>query len=451
MFEKKSVYILIQVFTCLLFTCGTAFCQNTFHNVQAVSVESFLNSLGAVSSVSRRGETLEGTVQCVKYTGLRWLRTGYEDSAPVEDFIQLHEQAGTMVSYGLLSGNSDIQRLITDAKQLAKAGALLALEGSNEPNNWEITYQGEKGGGKKSWLPVAKMHRDLYAAVKSDPDLRTYPVWATCETGAQTDNVGLQFLSIPDDANTLLPSGTTFADAANCHNYITHPSWTGLHNNQTWLSSDPTRNCPVDGLYGNFGNTWLNHFAGYTEEELQTLPRVTTETGYAVNPKDGVTEEIQARLYLNLYLSQFKRGWKHTAIYLLKGRSNEPEHESFAFYTLDYQPKIAAQYIHNFTAILADNKAVRHPGILNYTISEQPETTHDLLLQKSNGHFILLIWGERFGDGGTDYITVRFGTKCKQIIVYDPIAGVSAIETFEKTDSINLDVNDHPVIVEIIL
>jgi hypothetical protein len=451
-FGKKNRYILFMaIYVYLLFISGTAFSQNVSHDVEAVSVVKFLNSMGAVSSVSRRGETLEGTVQCMKYTGLRWLRAGYEDNAPLNDFIQLHRQAGTVVSYGLLSGHSDIQRLINDAKQLAKADALLALEGSNEPNNWEITYQGEKGGGKNSWLPVAKMHRDLYAAVKSDPDLRAYPVWATCETGAQTDNTGLQFLTIPDGANTLLSAGTTFADAANCHNYITHPSWQGLHNNQTWLSADPAKNCPVDGLYGNFGNTWLNHFAGYTEEELMTLPKVTTETGYAINRKDGVTEEIQARLYLNLYLSQFKRGWKYTAIYLLKGRANEPEHELYALYTLDYQPKTAARYLHNFTTVIADIKDILHPGKLNYIIPEQPETTHDLLLQKSNGHFVLLIWGERFGDGGTDNISVCFGKKCRQITVYDPTVGISPIRIYRKTDSINLKTSDHPVIVEIII
>jgi hypothetical protein len=448
----RNGYILfVGMFICLSFACKTTFSQDRFPDVEAVSAINFLNSLGAVSSVSRRGETLNGTVQCMKYTGLRWLRTGYEDNADVEDFIQLHRQTGTVVSYGLLSGHSDIQRLITEAKQLAKAGALLALEGSNEPNNWSITYSGEKGGGKDSWLPVAKMHRDLYEMAKNDPDLQTYPVWATCETGAQTDNTGLQFLTIPDSANTLLPAGVTFADAANCHNYITHPSWPGLHNNQTWLSADPTRNCPVDGLYGNFGNTWLNHFEGYTEKELLSLPRVTTETGYAINQKDGVTEEIQARLYLNLYLSQFKRGWKHTAIYLLKGRSNEPEHESYAFYTLDYQPKIAAHYLHNFTTVLADNVDVRHPGKLNYIIPGQPDTTHDLLLQKSNGHFALIIWGERFGDGGTDYITICFEKKCRQITVFDPTVGVSAIRTSGETDFINLDVSDHPVILEIVL
>ena len=417
--------------------------------VKAVDVTCFLNSLGAVSSVSRRGETADGTIRCLQYTGLRWLRTGYEDNAPIADFISVHRATGVTFSYGMLSGHSDIQRLVDDAGQLADAGALLAVEGSNEPNNWEITYQEEKGGGKNSWLPVAYMHRDLYKMVKNNPKLKNYPVWATCETGAQTDNVGLQFLTIPENAQTLMPPGTVFADYANCHNYITHPSWSGLHNNQTWQSANPSKNCPVDGLYGNFGNTWMNHFQGYSEEELLTLPKVTTETGFAIAPESGVTEEIQARLYLNLYFSQFKRGWKHTAIYLLKGRSNEPAHESYAFYTLDYKPKKAAHYLHNLTTILACDKAIKHPGEMQYTIPDQPETTHDLLLQKGKGCFLLALWGERFADNVTDEIKVVFGKKIKKISVFDPTTGVSAIRELKNTDSVEISLSNHPLILEI--
>ena len=417
--------------------------------VEAVSVSKFLNSLGAVSSISRRGETLEGSVECMKYTGLRWLRAGFEDRAPVEDFIQFYERTGTKISYGMLSGHAEISRLIDGAKQLAEKGALLALEGSNEPNNWGITYQGEKGGGKDSWMPVAKMHRDLYSTVKNDPFLKKYPVWAASETGAQTDNTGMQFLTIPEGANTLIPAGTQYADYANCHNYIVHPSWPGLHDNQTWVSSDPLKECPVDGLYGNFGVTWLKKFQGYTDEELISLPRVTTETGYAVTPEDGVTEEVQARLYLNLYLSQFKRGWEYTAVYLLKGRANEALHEKYAFYTLDYKPKQAAHYMHNFTTILADDKESAPAGKLNYSIPDQPVTTHDLLLRKSNGNFVLILWGERFASKGSDDIKLQLGKKHSKVIVYDPTIGIEPINVYSKVNSVDLSLSDHPVIVEI--
>ena len=48
---------------------------------------------------------------------------------------------------------------------------------------------------------------------------------------------------------------------------------------------------------------------------------MTTETGCTI---DGpITEEIQALNLLSMYLDQFKRGWSHTAVYLLRDRTDE--------------------------------------------------------------------------------------------------------------------------------
>ena len=412
----------------------------------AVSVNDFLNSIGVCSSVTGRGETLAGTIDALNYTGIRFIRCGLEDRISVDDMIDLHNRTGARIAYGLLSGGTDLDRLIRQAKQLASAGALLAVEGNNEPNNWGIRYQGEAGGRNRSWLPVAKLQRDLCKAVKSDPVLKNCPVWNITESGAETDNVGLQFLTIPPGAGTLMPDGTVYADYANCHNYITHPSWRGLHDNQTWRSASPGRDCPVDGLYGNYGSTWRNHFPGYSESRLSALPRVTTETGYPVGGE--VTEEIQARLFLNLYLSQFARRWSHTAIYLLRTRSNEPAHERYAMYKMDYTPKQAAHYLHNLTTILKDGGPAFSPGKLNYSIPGQPPTVHDLLLQKSDGTFELVVWGERFA-GGSDTITINLGTAYAKANIYDPTTGKSPTQILTNTASAELTLTDHPLIIEL--
>ncbi len=214
---------------------------------------------------------------------------------------------------------------------MAAADALLAFEGNNEPNNWGVTYQGEQGGGRApSWLAVAKLQRDLYRAVKSDPVLKKYPVWSISEGGAEADNVGLQFLTIPQAPAHRCPRERKYADFANVHNYIYHPRSPGLQDNKTWNAADPTSACKVDGLYGNYGVTWAKHFRGYSETELLTLPRVTTETGCTI---DGpITEEIQALNLLSMYLDQFKRGWSHTAVYLLRDRTDEGGNQSFGFF-----------------------------------------------------------------------------------------------------------------------
>ena len=42
----------------------------------------------------------------------------------------------------LLPINGDIAASLAEYETLAAAGALLAAEGPNEPNNWHVTYQG---------------------------------------------------------------------------------------------------------------------------------------------------------------------------------------------------------------------------------------------------------------------------------------------------------------------
>ena len=207
----------------------------------AIRADDFLSSIGVCSAVSRRGENLARTIDAVRYLGLRWIRTGYESGIPVDDLLELHRQTGIRFSYGMMSGGTNVTRLLDGARQLASAGALIAIEGNNEPNNWGITYEGQRGGRTNTWLPVAKLQRDLYRAVKSDPVLKEYPVWSLSESGAETDNVGLQFLTIPNGAETLMPEGTGFADYANCHNYMTHPSWRGCTTTRHGLQPIPAR------------------------------------------------------------------------------------------------------------------------------------------------------------------------------------------------------------------
>lgn len=416
--------------------------------VIAVGANEFLSSIGVCSAISRRGENLASTIDAAGYLGLRWLRVGYESNIPVADLVELHNQTGVRFSYGLMSGGTDIARLLAGARQLASAGALLALEGSNEPNNWGVTYQGEAGGRDLSWLPVAKLQRDLYHAVKNDRVLSKYPVWSISENGAETDNVGLQFLTIPDGAGCLMPDGTRYADYANCHNYMTHPGWPGLHDNQTWIAADPTSACKVDGLYGNYGLTWRRHYPGYSEADLATLPRVTTETG--VKLEGPVTEQIQASLYLSVYLAQFKRGWSTTCIYLLRDRTDESGNQTFGFYRPDYSPRPAATCLHNLTTILADDGSSRSRGTLNYTIPNQPAAVHDLLLQKSDGTFDLVVWGERF-TGGSDNVTVNLDAAYATVEVYDPTTGTSPTQTLTNVSSVSLTLSDHPMIIEIIV
>ena len=415
----------------------------------ATPTATFLDSVGVVTTFPDRGQPIERTIDMVRHCGFRWVRGGIEgltDHGPttLQTYLDLHRATGVRFDWGLVSGGTDVSKLIATGKQLAAADALLAVEGNNEPNNWGVTYHGEVGGGKApSWLAVAKLQRDVYAAVKGDPALARYPVWSMSEVGAERDDVGLQFLTIPDGAKTLMPAGTRYADAANCHNYVYHPNAPKPADNKTWDAADPSAASHVDGLYGNFGRTWGKHFPGYPQAELDALPRVSTETGAAVG--GPVTERIHGLNLLSLYLDQFKRGYSHTSVYLLRDRADEGGNQAYGFYRPDYTPRPAAVYLHNLTTILADTGTTPKAGSLDYAVVDPPKTAHDLLLRRSDGAFQLIVWDERLA--GEDRVTVRFGVDQPSVRVYDPTVGVDPVRTEAKVRSLDLTLGDHPVVI----
>jgi hypothetical protein len=417
----------------------------------AIATNDFLDSIGVVTALPDRGQPLARTIEMIRYGGFRWVRAGLEglsDNGPttLQTFLDLHRETGVRLSWGLVSGGTDLQKLLETGRVLAQAGALLAFEGNNEPNNWGITYQGEKGGGHEpSWLAVAKLQRDLYQAVKSDPLLARYPVWSISEAGAERDNVGLQFLTIPPGAHTLMPDGTNYADYANLHNYIYHPHSPYPADNKTWDAADPTAASRVDGLSGNFGVTWARRFRGYAPQQLDTLRRVTTETGAGI--EGPVTEELHGLNLMNMYLAQFKRGYSHTSVYLLRDRTDEGGDQSFGFYRADYSPRKAAIYLHNLTSILADQGILARPGQFDVAVVDPPGTVHDLLLQHSDGTFQLVVWDERLS--GQDRVTVDLGATRPSARIYDPTTGVEPVRTLINVGSLELSLSDHPVIIAI--
>lgn len=166
----------------------------------ALRATDFLNSIGIDSTFPDRGQPLPKTIEMIRYAGFRWVRGGIEGltargPTTVQTYLDLHRQTSVRFSWGLVSGGTDFKKLVQTAKQLAATDALLAFEGNNEPNNWGVTYQGENGGGRvPSWQAVAKLQRDLYTAVKSDPTLKKYPVWSITEGGAG----GQRRIAVPD-------------------------------------------------------------------------------------------------------------------------------------------------------------------------------------------------------------------------------------------------------------
>ena len=243
--------------------------------VQAVAAMAFLDSIGVNAHLGQGVDAPLPSAAALAYAGIRELR----DDGNVGNLLSVSQQAGVRIDY-LCNQGQTMPGDLAEVQILADAGALLSVEGPNEPNNQPVTYDGGTSGA--SFIPVAEYQRDLYAAVKADPGLRGIPVFASSEAGgSEPDNVGLQFITIPTDAGTLLPPGTVYADFANTHNYVCGHS-SQLSDNLCTNATSPTLNGDWDGLYVEYGYTWNGHFPGYSNPQLLSLPRVTTETGRPV-------------------------------------------------------------------------------------------------------------------------------------------------------------------------
>ena len=403
----------------------------------SVGADDFLSSLGVNTHVDQ-GVSGGSYIEPLRYLGVRNIRDGGRNSLQTR---LINRETG--VRLDLLNNGGDLDFPIATGKALAASGALMAFEGPNEANNFPITYNGQTGGDAKSWAAVAQFQQALYAAVKSDPDLRGYPVFAPSEAGGETDNVGLQYLIIPNGAGATFPDGTKYADYANPHNYVSGTR--GIYiNNQAWNAADPTLDGPWDGLFVEYGITWRHHFRGYPSDALLTLPRVTTETGWD-SLHDIGGERTQGTVLVNTYLAQFKRGWRYTFIYQLRDGEGGDGHQGL--FNSNSTPKLAATYIHNLTAILADKTPVVSPGSLDYSITDQPATVHDLLIQKSNGTFELVVWDENVG--GSDNVTVNLGHPYPTVNIYDVTVGALPTQKLTHSNSIPLKLSDHALIIEL--
>ena len=404
----------------------------------AINVGDFLDSIGVCTHVAQGVDAPSQGATALSYAGIRNVRDDGNPDA-VKDWIAMHQSAGVRVC---MLPDSDVATTIDMAKQLNAAGALLAVEGPNEANNFPVTYEGQTSTSAMTFVPVAHFQRDLYAAVKAEPSLKGIPVFHASEAGgSEPDNVGLQFLTIPSGAGATMPDGTRYADYANTHNYVCGHS-SKLVDNVAWSASDPTLNGDWDGPYVEYGHTWHGGFAGYSSADLVPLPKVTTETGWVTSGSNAITEEQQGRLFLNLYLAAFTRGFAYTFIYMLR---DDPNQGYWGLFDTSYQAKKSGTYLHNLTTVLTGAEA-KTPGKLSYAIAGKPATVHDLLLQKGDGTFALVVWDER-PSGGSDDVTVNLTTPRASVRVYDPTTGTSPTRTLAGVSSVGLTLSDHPMVI----
>ena len=407
----------------------------------AMKANDFLNTLGVTTHHTQGRDTAAQVQSGLQFLGVRHFRDdGTVDQRKLTDYCNIHTATGATMS--MLPWGGDLKDTQTFLDTLASCGGLLDVEGPNEPNNFPFVYKGVACNHSSTFLGCAQFQRDLYATAKADPKLASLPVFTLTEPGTEPDNAGLQFITIPSGSGTLMPDGTVFADYANLHNYVKCNGCSGPRDNIAWNAEAPgASEGAYDGLDGEFLNrTFGRHFPA---SPIGTnLPRVTTETGWDTN--GGVTQDQQGKILVNVYLSAAARGWTYTFIYQMIDDS-----DSFGVFqnTNPLTPKLAANYIHNLTSILADTSSNFSAQQLAYTISNEPATVHDLLLQKSNGTYELIVWGDQVPPKSANVI-VNLGSSHPTVKVYDITSGTTPVQSLSNANSVPLTLADHALIVE---
>ena len=302
-----------------------------------------------------------------------------------------------------------------DALVTAYPGSVSAIEGANEVNLWPATYN-----GGTTLADQAALQKALYAAVRADPKLNGIPIY----------NLTLAFTDASQYAQ--LGNLSSYANYANDHAYL----------NDAQL--------PQSALSG---------LLPYARLDAPGLPMVVTEAGYETNSADtysGVDQTVQAKLTLDQLMDDFKDGVSATYLYELFDEGQQ----YFGLFNANGSPKLAATAIHNLTSILADpgSTSAFTPGSLTYAVANLPTAGNQLLLEKSNGNFDLVLWSEAQiwnPNTASEVVaptatsTVQFGQSQKVVLVFDPLTGTAPIAAYLNTQSVQVTLADHPLVIEV--
>ena len=393
-------------------------------NSYAVRTIDFLSTLGVnthINYTDGQYVDINRDLTALQYLGINRVR----DAAPNPSFDSVGQRhLDTAANSGLLfTFYADDPNPSLVASRIynfiaAHPGAVAGIEGLNEVNNSPINYSGLSGTAGAQGYQQA-----LYNTLKSDSLTKNIPI--------------LGFTDYPVHASA--------SDQNNIHPYAKNGDQPRVS-----IEAEASAQSRVDP----------GKPLSITETGYHTSLTADTNGGW-----EGVDEITQAKLILNTYMDAADLGSKSTFVYQLldaypdASGSNQESH--FGLFKLDYTPKPAAVAIHNLTTILGDGGANAQSyatGSLNYSVSGLPQTGYTYLTQKSNGSYQVTIWNEpdvwneatdQPINNSSNKTTINLDGKFSTVDIFDPIKGTTAIKTLHNVSSVDIDLTDHPLIVQI--
>ncbi|CAN5456201.1 hypothetical protein BH10PSE12_BH10PSE12_29780 [soil metagenome] len=392
---------------------------------QARTTASFLGSLGINTHLSY-ADTAYGdfarVVAALQYLGIRNIRDGFSQIPDVQRRIDHLGAQGYKFDFFIISQDPLAVQL---AGLRPRRAMITSIEGPNEIDNWPVRHNGLTG------FPAARaMMKDLSAAVRQQP-------------GTQPDRNAIAVIQTSfgkSESYARMGSLAAFVDFGNAHTYF---------------------------QWGAPPGSSLSHRVKEAQIVSPGLPVISTEAGYhnAVSDQawnSGLSEAVHGKYIPRLLLEQYLSGVSKTYLYELMDIAADPERRdpslNFGLFHADGSPKPAATAIHNMVAALTERASDFEPGSLDYELVGAPATVHDLLLQKSDGTFFIVLWNDL---PNWDHLSARAIVQQPAVVQIRLTTPVGAIRRFDvqtatasplarnTTGNLTVSIPDHPVILEL--
>ena len=398
------------------------------------STISFLSTLGVNAHAGNANNAYGNaslTISSLNYLGIGTVRdtlsAGGTGAAVVDAMAAAGVKFDFVTSSGLpATGAAGLAGYVAQLKdfQTRHAGSIVAVEGLNEINTQEFSYN-----GSGSLAAAVEYQKALYTAVKGAEGL----------SGVSVINMSVALES--PSAYAAIGDLGAYSDYANAHAYTAS-----------------------SGLSDKVMEASMARAAAASKGDKVVI----TETGYTTLASDsglGVNESAQAKLTVNSLLTAFENGSSQTFLYELFDSSLNPDGPEkefhFGLFNADGTPKLAATAVHNLTSLLSYVDAgtgTAASAATAYSLGGMPADGHSLTLTKSNGAYDILLWRDaNLWNTATQSeatlaaktVTIDLGGLQKTVYVYDPLKGSTPIATYTNVSQITVAVGDHALVVEV--
>jgi hypothetical protein len=396
--------------------------------VQAVPADDVVESIGVNTHIGYSNTNYDEfpmVRQRLQELGIRYIRDHISQNRP-DVYSRMRTLAADGIHLNVIAGDP-LQRwnigTIDQQLDLIQQELLASVISIEGPNEYDLQ-------GDPNWVPVLRDYTQrLWEGVKARPALAGLPVIGP---------------SIVRRGNMAAVGDLT--------------GWIDYGNTHTYLS----------GAMPETASVWSGELSAAAENS-GTKPVQVTETGYhnGVNGTVGhqPASEKASGIYMpRLFLENFRRGTTSRSFsYELMDQRDDPSktdiEAAFGLLRNDFSKKPAATAIERLIGLLSDRGPRFTPDSLSYSLEGAPSTARQLLLQKRDGSFYLVLWNrvsvwdqsDRADTNPADVaVTVKLGQPIASAEIFEPNVAGAAIATAADPTEIELDLSERVTVVRLV-